>query len=75
MGKAWHALLGNVIYGGFALILSLEVAGLEVPEENDAPLFFPDIDPSFVRLHRKQGARQPVADSVASSCTSNGSKN
>jgi hypothetical protein len=39
MGKAWHALLGNVIYGGFALILFLEVAGLEVPEEKDALLY------------------------------------
>jgi hypothetical protein len=28
-------------------------------------VFFPDIDPSLVRLHRS-GARQPVADSVAS---------
>ena len=45
MGKAWHALLGKVIYGGFALILFLEVAGLEVPEEKGALLFFPDIDP------------------------------
>jgi hypothetical protein len=34
MGKAWHALLGDVIYGGFAMIRSLEVAGLEVLEED-----------------------------------------
>jgi hypothetical protein len=64
MGKAWHALLGNVIYGGFAP--DLEVAGLEVPEEMDALFILPRYRSVFCPASSQQGARQPVADSVAS---------
>jgi hypothetical protein len=48
--------LANVIYGGFALILLLlKSRDWRFRKKRVLYLFFPDIDPSFVRLHRKQG--------------------
>jgi hypothetical protein len=48
--------LANVIYGGFALILLLlKSQDWRFRKKVALYLFFPDIDPSFVRLHRSRG--------------------
>jgi hypothetical protein len=56
----------NIVCGGFAWFFRLEVAGLEVLEENEPQFVLPEINLSVVRLRFSRGARQPVADSVPS---------